>query len=93
MTESYRYELSQLGIDVVLIQPSNYPTSIFASAQQPADAARSTGYGEIAGIPAKMVGTLKELFQSDNAPDPHDVVEYLRWCRDLGAAIGRVGHR
>ena len=77
LTEGYRYELSQLGIDVVLVQPSNYPTSIFASAQQPGDAARDAGYGEIAGIPAKMVGTLMELFQSENAPDPHDVAEAI----------------
>jgi len=77
LTEGYRYELSQLGIDVVLVQPSNYPTSIFASAQQSGDPARDAAYGEIAGIPAKMVGTLMELFQSENAPDPHDVAEAI----------------
>src|SRR6266849_4435678 len=27
LTDSYRYELSQLGIDVVLVQPSAYPTN------------------------------------------------------------------
>ncbi|MFM0118244.1 SDR family NAD(P)-dependent oxidoreductase [Paraburkholderia sp. RL18-101-BIB-B] len=42
LTDSYRYELSKFGIDVVLVQPSNYPTNIFASAQRPADATRGT---------------------------------------------------
>jgi NAD(P)-dependent dehydrogenase (short-subunit alcohol dehydrogenase family) len=73
LTESYRYELSQLGVDVVLVQPSNYPTHIFASAQLPADTARAQTYGEIGAIPGKMVQTLLDLFQSENAPNPHDV--------------------
>jgi NAD(P)-dependent dehydrogenase (short-subunit alcohol dehydrogenase family) len=77
LTESYRYELSQLGVDVVLVQPSNYPTNIFASAQLPGDTARNAGYGEIGGIPGKMVETLTTLFQSENAPNPHDVAEAI----------------
>ncbi|HEV7834191.1 MAG TPA: SDR family NAD(P)-dependent oxidoreductase [Caballeronia sp.] len=36
LSDSYRYELSQLGVDVVLVQPSNY----FSSAQMPGDAER-----------------------------------------------------
>ncbi|PCE23228.1 short-chain dehydrogenase/reductase [Paraburkholderia acidicola] len=77
LTDSYRYELSKLGIDVVLIQPSNYPTNIFASAQRPSDTARSQGYGEISAIPDKMVDTLMALFKGDNAPNPHDVAEAI----------------
>ena len=38
LTDSFRYELSQLGVDVVLVQPSAYPTNMYASMQQPADA-------------------------------------------------------
>ena len=77
LTESYRYELSQSGVDVVLVQPSTYPTNMFASAQRPADATRANGYGVVGGIPDKMVGSLLELFQSENAPDPHDVAEAI----------------
>jgi NAD(P)-dependent dehydrogenase (short-subunit alcohol dehydrogenase family) len=40
LTDSLRYEVSQLGIDVTLVQPSAYPTPMYASVQQPADAAR-----------------------------------------------------
>lgn len=77
LTDSYRYELSQLGVDVVLVQPSNYPTGIFASAQQPGDPARGDEYGDIGAIPGKMVETLMTLFQSENAPDPHDVAKAI----------------
>lgn len=77
LTESYRYEVSQLGIDVVLVQPSNYPTNISASAQLPEDTARAGSYGETGTIPAKMVKTLLDLFQGENAPNPHDVAEAI----------------
>jgi len=73
MSDSYRYELSQLGIDVVLVQPSAYPTNMYAAAQQPTDVTLSKAYGEAADIPAKIIQTFAALFQSDNAPNPQDV--------------------
>src|SRR5260221_12375156 len=77
LTDSYRYELSQLGVDVVLVQPSAYPTNMYASAQQPDDNARSEAYGEIGAIPGKMFGTFQEIFHSKNDPNPHDVPEAI----------------
>lgn len=73
LTDSYRYELSQLGVDVVLVQPSAYPTNMYAAIQQPADAAVGKAYGKIGAIPGKMFETFMDLFQSENAPNPHDV--------------------
>jgi NAD(P)-dependent dehydrogenase (short-subunit alcohol dehydrogenase family) len=77
LTDSYRYELSQLGIDVVLIQPSAYQTNMYASVQQPADTERGTAYGEIGKIPDKMFETFVGIFQAKNAPNPHDVAEAI----------------
>ena len=73
LTDSYRYELSQLGVDVVLVQPSAYPTNMYATAQQPADAPRAAAYGEIGAIPGKIFETFMGMFAADNAPNPHDV--------------------
>jgi NAD(P)-dependent dehydrogenase (short-subunit alcohol dehydrogenase family) len=73
LTDGFRYELSQLGVDVVLVQPSAYPTNMYASIQQPADAARATAYGATGEIPGKMFATFTEMFSSPAAPDPHDV--------------------
>src|SRR5512143_1519952 len=47
LTDSLRYEVSQLGIDVTLVQPSAYPTPMYASVQQPADANRAAAYGPV----------------------------------------------
>jgi NAD(P)-dependent dehydrogenase (short-subunit alcohol dehydrogenase family) len=77
LTESYRYELSQSGVDVVLVQPSFYPTNLFASLQRPDDAARGDTYGEIGAIPGKMEERLTKLFQGGSAPNPHDVAEAI----------------
>jgi NAD(P)-dependent dehydrogenase (short-subunit alcohol dehydrogenase family) len=72
LTESLRYEVSQFGIEVVLVQPSAYPTNMYAAIQQPADTARAAGYGAVGEIPGKMFETFQGMFAA-NAPDPHDV--------------------
>ena len=73
LTDSFRYELSQLGIDVVLVQPSAYPTSMYASIQQPADPGRAAAYGATGEIPGKMFETFTAMFSAADAPNPHDV--------------------
>jgi short-subunit dehydrogenase len=77
LTESYRYELSQLGIDVVLVQPSAYPTKLYTSLLQPADAGRAAEYGEIASLPAAFNQYIQGVFSGANPPNPHDVSEAL----------------
>src|ERR1700719_845007 len=73
MTDSYRYELFQLGVDVVLVQPSPQPTHMYAAAHQPADAGLAEEYGGLADIPGKILETFGNLFKGDNAPNPQDV--------------------
>ena len=83
LSDSLRYEVSQLGIDVTLVQPSAYPTPMYASALQPADGARAGAYGAIADIPPAMFRHFMTLFQSASAPDPHDVAEAIRGLINL----------
>ncbi len=77
LTESYRYELSQLGVDVVLVQPSAYPTGLYSATQRPADPGRAREYGEIAALPAAFVQFLSGVFSSTEAPDAHNVAKEL----------------
>jgi NADP-dependent 3-hydroxy acid dehydrogenase YdfG len=83
LTDSYRYELSQLGIDVALVQPSAYPTNMYASIQQPADKVVAAAYGEVGAIPGKMFQTFMGMFQSENAPNPHDVATAIARLIDM----------
>lgn len=77
ISDSYRYELAQLGVDVVLVQPSAYPTNMYAAAQQPADGARAGLYGPTAEVPGKILKTFVDIFQGENAPNPQDIADAI----------------
>jgi hypothetical protein len=69
--------VSQLSIDVVLVQPSAYPTPMYAKVQLPADVGRTTAYGAVGEIPGAMFKHLMTAFQAPDAPNPHDVAEAI----------------
>lgn len=77
LTDSYRYELSQLGIDVALVQPGAHPTQLWGSAVQPADIARVAEYGEVGEIPDAMFGQFEDMFAGKDAPDPQNVASTI----------------
>src|SRR5689334_23810238 len=68
LTDSLRYEVSQLGIDVVLLQPSAYPTPMYEKLQQPGDAARAAAYGAVGEIPGAMFKHFMATFSAPGAP-------------------------
>ena len=77
LTDSLRYEVSQLGVDVVLVQPSAYPTPMYEKAQAPADGERVAAYGAVGEIPNAMFKRLKSSFHAPGSPDPHEIAEAI----------------
>jgi NAD(P)-dependent dehydrogenase (short-subunit alcohol dehydrogenase family) len=77
LTDSLRYEVSQLGIEVVEVQPSTYPTNFLASIQTPAGTEVTKSYGEVGHIPDAMFKSLTSTFEGTDAPNPHDVAEAI----------------
>jgi NADP-dependent 3-hydroxy acid dehydrogenase YdfG len=77
LTDSLRYEVSQLGIEVVEVQPSGYPTNFFSNIQTPASTEVTKSYGEVGEIPDAMVKTLMASLEGKDAPNPHDVAEAI----------------
>jgi NADP-dependent 3-hydroxy acid dehydrogenase YdfG len=75
LTDSLRYEVSQLGVEVVAVQPSGYPTNFFTNMQSPASTEVTKSYGEVGAIPDAMVKTLMASLEGKDAPNPHDVAE------------------
>ena len=77
LTDNFRYEVSQLGIDVVLVQPSAYPTQMYASATQPADTGRVAEYGTVGKIPGAIFQHLTTMLSGPDAPNSHDIAEAI----------------
>jgi len=75
LTDSVRYEVSQLGVEVVEVQPSAYPTNFFSGIQTPADTEVTKSYGEVGQIPDAMFKWFMSRFEGQDAPNPHDVAE------------------
>src|SRR5260370_7526029 len=73
LTDSLRYEVSQLGVEVVEVQPSAYPTNFLTGSQTPAGTEVAKSYGEVGHIPDAMVTSLTSTFEGTDAPNPHDV--------------------
>ena len=76
LTESYRYELSQLGVDVVLVQPSAYPTNLYTETHS-RDDARAAEYGAVAEVEKAFRQFMADMFGGANAPNPHDVAKAI----------------
>jgi NADP-dependent 3-hydroxy acid dehydrogenase YdfG len=76
-TDSLRYEVSQLGIEVVLVQPSAYPTPMFEKIQAPADTGRAASYGTVGEIPNALFQRFAAGFAAADAPNPHEVAEAI----------------
>jgi NAD(P)-dependent dehydrogenase (short-subunit alcohol dehydrogenase family) len=73
LSDTFRYEISPFGVDLVLVQPSAYPTSMLDSAARPADKECIASYGEIANIPGKIIKARAASIQGENARSPHEV--------------------
>src|ERR1700743_1582758 len=79
-------EVSQLGVEVVEVQPSAYPTNMYASIQTPANGDITKSYGEVGQIPDAMFKTFMSMFQGKDAPNPHDIAEAV--AKLVGQAKG-----
>ena len=75
LTESYRYELSGTGVDVVIVEPGGFGTGFGENMVYPADEERIASYGELADIPNQMWGNFIQMLASDDAPDPQAVAD------------------
>jgi NAD(P)-dependent dehydrogenase (short-subunit alcohol dehydrogenase family) len=77
LTDSLRYELSQLGVEVVAVQPSAYPTNFLPGIQTPDRTEVTESYGEVGRIPDALSTSLTSTFKGEDAPNPHDVAEVI----------------
>ena len=75
LSESYRYELSGTGVDVVIIEPGAFGTSFMANMTQGADTDRLTTYGSLAELPDKLWSGFGSRLSGQDAPNPQDIAD------------------
>ena len=76
LSESYRYELSRLGVDVVIIEPGGFPTDLFSTVEAPADQQRLAAYGPLSRVPADLYdGIIGAISSGEKSPNPQAVAD------------------
>jgi NAD(P)-dependent dehydrogenase (short-subunit alcohol dehydrogenase family) len=77
LAESYRTEVSNLGIETCIIEPGAFPTQFIGSLLQPSDPDRTLDYGTIRDLPAAMLASIDEVFASNPDQNPNMVSNAL----------------
>jgi NAD(P)-dependent dehydrogenase (short-subunit alcohol dehydrogenase family) len=70
LAEAYSYELASQGIESVIVEPGAYETPVFGNTVTAADQARTTTYGALQQMPAKVNAAL-----SSSAGNPQEVAD------------------
>ncbi|WP_354267920.1 SDR family oxidoreductase [Bradyrhizobium japonicum] len=73
LSDTYRAELSQLGVDVVLVEPGGFKTSWIGNLIHPDDADCLEGYGEFANLPAQALAEYRAFLDAKPEQDPAKV--------------------
>jgi len=70
LAESYRVEVSNLGIESCIVEPGGFPTQFIGSLLQPSEKERSLDYGAIKDLPAALLSSVKSVFESNPEQTP-----------------------
>lgn len=70
LTENYRTELSQFGIDFGLVEPGGFPTEFMDRLIIPSDNSRDSFYGEFIDAPKQAQEGFEQALAANPAQDP-----------------------
>ena len=75
LSENYRVELSQFGVDVAIIEPGGFPTNFFGNILRPSSRDRDAGYGDMAGAPEAAFAGFADFLAANPQQNPQLVAD------------------
>jgi NADP-dependent 3-hydroxy acid dehydrogenase YdfG len=70
LAESYRMEVSNLGIESCIIEPGAFPTQFIGSLLQPSEKGRTSDYGAIKDLPGALLASIESVFEANPEQSP-----------------------
>jgi len=77
LAEAYRYELSPLGVDSIIVEPGPSPTGVIGRLVPPADTDRMASYGDALKIAEQLNAGFEGMLSGPNAPNPQLVADAI----------------
>jgi NAD(P)-dependent dehydrogenase (short-subunit alcohol dehydrogenase family) len=77
LAETYRSELSALGIETCVVEPGAYPTNFIDGLMQSSDRSRDASYGDMVDAPRNLVGSFEGVMASSPAQNPQRVADAI----------------
>lgn len=77
LAETYRSELSTLGIETCIVEPGAYPTNFIDGLMEPSDRSRDATYGDMVHLPKGLVESFEGAMASNPAQNPQNVADAI----------------
>lgn len=77
LSDTYRVELSQFGVDVVLVEPGGFKTSWIDALVHPEDIRRLSDYGAFADAPRQTMKDIEAMLATKPEQDPAKVSDAI----------------
>lgn len=78
LAESYHYDLAQLGIESVIVEPGAFPTQLLAHDHQLSNDEIGNKYGRVKEIFDEYQDKFKEMVEGHRPQDPQEVADAIR---------------
>ncbi|MEM9302739.1 MAG: SDR family oxidoreductase [Pseudomonadota bacterium] len=91
LTENYRTELANFGIDVALVEPGGFPTEFMERLIRPSDDSRNEAYGDFVHAPAAAAEGFEQALKANPQQDPQLVADAI--CHVIETPAGQRAFR